>query len=412
MKAHPWVAEIEVPRQTTKVEAASLYAVLQGVKDQRAKRGQRYESALVLTLMLLAKLAGEQSLRGIAQWVQLRVTWLQRVLPLSDTRTPCANTYRYICSHIDVDELNQTLGRFFAQAHEAIATGEGSKQRIPATCLPAEQRGQEQLSLDGKCLRGTCDSGAAPATSACHVLALYNVTYGHVLRQIITAGPGDEQPAAVDLLHGLDLRHCVITADALHTRPVLCRQILAQGGDYLLIAKKNQPSLRSDIALLFSESPVPWLPEEEDCQVNKGHGRLEVRHLRVSNELNNYLMPHWPAVAQVFQLERQVVHRQRTTREFAYGLTSLPATAASPPRLLQLLRHHWHIENRLHWRRDVRLGEDACRVRSGRAPYTLAALNNAVLAFMDYLGVQNVADQFRSFAAQPHTALNLLFQPL
>lgn len=412
MKAHPWVAEIEVPRQTTKVEAASLYAVLQGVKDQRAKRGQRYEAALVLTLMLLAKLAGEQSLRGIAQWVQLRVTWLQTVLPHLETRTPCANTYRYICSHIDVDELNQTLGRFFAQAHEAIATGEETKQRIQATCLPAAQRGQEQLSLDGKCLRGTCDSGAAPATSACHVLALYNVTHSHVLRQIITAGPGDEQPAAVDLLHGLDLRHCVITADALHTRPVLCRQILAQGGDYLLIAKENQPTLRSDIALLFSENPVPWLPEQQIRQVSKGHGRLEIRHLRVSYELNDYLMPHWPAVAQVFQLERQVVRRQRTTSEFAYGLTSLPATAASPPRLLQLLRHHWHIENRLHWRRDVRLGEDACRVRAGRAPYTLAALNNAVLAFMDYLGVQNVADQFRSFAAQPHTALKLLFQPL
>jgi predicted transposase YbfD/YdcC len=329
-----------------------------------------------------------------------------------DTRTPCANTYRYICRHVDVDELNQTLGRFFAQAHEASATGEESKQMINATDLPAEQRGQEQLSLDGKCLRGTCDSGAAPATAACHVLALYNVTHGHVLRQIMTDGPGDEQPAGVDLLHGLDLRHCVITADALHTRPVLCRQILAQGGDYLLIAKENQPSLRSDIALLFSESPVPWLPEEQIRQVSKGHGRLEVRHLRVSHQLNDYLMPHWPAVAQVFQLERHVVRRQRTTTELTYGLTSLPATAAPPSRLLQLLRHHWHIENRLHWRRDTRLGEDACRVRSGRAPYTLAALNNAVLAFMDYLGVQNVADQFRIFAAQPHTALKLLLCPL
>jgi predicted transposase YbfD/YdcC len=412
MQSHPRVAEIEIPIQTTKVEAASLYAVLQGVQDQRAKRGQRYEAALVLTLMLLAKLAGEQSLRGIAQWVQLRVTWLQTMLPCLDTRTPCANTYRYICSHVDVDELNQTLGRFFAQTHEAIATGEESKQKIQATGLPAEQRGQEQLSLDGKCLRGTCDSGAPPATSARHVLALYNVTHGHVLRQIVTAGPGDEQPAGVDLLHGLDLRHCVITADALHTRPVLCRQILAQGGDYLLIAKENQPTLRSDIALLFSESPVPWLPEEQIRHVSKGHGRLEVRHLRVSHQLNDYLMPHWPAVAQVFQLERHVVRRQRISHEFAYGLTSLPATAAPPSRLLQLLRHHWHIENRLHWRRDTRLGEDACRVRSGRAPYTLSALNNAVLAFMDYLGVENVADQFRIFAAQPHTALKLLLCPL
>lgn len=135
--------------------------------------------------------------------MQLHVAWLKTVLPVSDARTPCANTYRYICSHLDVDELNQILGRFFAQANEAIATGEESKQRIQAACLPAEQRGQEHLSLDGKCLRGTCESGDAPATSGCHVLALYNITHGHVLRQISTAGPGDEQPAGVDLLHGL-----------------------------------------------------------------------------------------------------------------------------------------------------------------------------------------------------------------
>ena len=69
MQSRLWVAEIEIPVQARQVEAESLYAVLQGVKDQRARRGQRYEAALVLTLILLAKLAGEQSLRGIAQWV-------------------------------------------------------------------------------------------------------------------------------------------------------------------------------------------------------------------------------------------------------------------------------------------------------------------------------------------------------
>src|SRR5687768_17719999 len=117
MKSHPWVVEIEVPVQGMDVEAESLYAVLQGVNDQRAKRGQRYEAALVLTLMLLAKLAGEQSLRGIAQWVHLRVDWLQTLLPLLDTHTPCANTYRYICSHVDVDELKDRKSTRLNSSH-------------------------------------------------------------------------------------------------------------------------------------------------------------------------------------------------------------------------------------------------------------------------------------------------------
>ena len=100
MKASRSVAAIEVPVMITPVEAGSLYAILQRVTDHRAKRGRRYEAALVLTLLLVAKLAGEQTLRGIAQWVQLRVARLQTVLPLANGCVPCANSYRYICAHV------------------------------------------------------------------------------------------------------------------------------------------------------------------------------------------------------------------------------------------------------------------------------------------------------------------------
>ena len=137
-----------------------------------------------------------------------------------------------------------------------------------------------------------------------------------------------------------------------------------------------------------------------------------VRQLRTSSELGDYLAPRWPAVAQVFQIERRVTRGHRTTTEAAYGLTSLPLKQAPAPRLLRLIRDHWHIENRLHWRRDVTLGEDACRVRLGQAPQVLAALNNVVLALMDYLDVDNVAAQTRVFGARPAAALALLLSPL
>jgi hypothetical protein len=76
-----------------------------------------------------------------------------------------------------------------------------------------------------------------------------------------------------------------------------------------------------------------------------------------SSELGDYLAPKWSLVAQVFQIERRITRGNQTSTEMAYGLTSLPAQLAPPPRLLKLIRHHWHIENRLHWRRDVTLGE-------------------------------------------------------
>ncbi len=70
------------------------------------------------------------------------------------------------------------------------------------------------------------------------------------------------------------------------------------------------------------------------------------------------------------------------------------------------------IENRLHWRRDVTLHEDHSQVRTAGKPQVLSALNNVILALMDWLGVRNVPDQMRVFAAFPKLALDLLLGPL
>ena len=95
---------------------------------------------------------------------------------------------------------------------------------------------------------------------------------------------------------------------------------------------------------------------------------------------------------------------------------SLSAQRTPVAALLALLLAHWHIENRAlgapDWRRDVTLGEDRCKVVSALAPQVLAALNNVVLTFMDYLEVENVASQTRRFDAAPADALALLLAPL
>ena len=154
------------------------------------------------------------------------------------------------------------------------------------------------------------------------------------------------------------------------------------------------------------------MPEQHARQVNQDHGRLTIRSLRTSCQLNDYLAPTWPAVAQVFQLQR-VVHRcNRTTTETVYGLTSLNPVLTSPEQLLYYIRRYWEIENRLHWRRDVTLGEDACTVSRGQTPQVLAALNNAILALADRLHITDLATQRRIFAAHPGDALMLLLHPL
>ena len=104
--------------------------------------------------------------------------------------------------------------------------------------------------------------------------------------------------------------------------------------------------------------------------------------------------------------------RSSVREPLVYGITSLTPKRADPARVLALTRDQWSIENRLHYRRDVTLGEDACQVRKGSAPHALAVLNSFVLALFDFCGIANVKQQMRRLDAQPLQAVRLLVKSL
>jgi predicted transposase YbfD/YdcC len=133
-----------------------------------------------------------------------------------------------------------------------------------------------------------------------------------------------------------------------------------------------------------------------------------VRRLRTTTRLNGYL--DWPGVAQVCLIERTRRIRGQTTTETVAAITSLTPEQAGAADLLRIARDHWRIENRLHWVRDMSLGEDACRVRTGAAPQILAALRNAGLSLLRALDVENIAAALRRHAARPLEAIQMVLQ--
>lgn len=130
--------------------------------------------------------------------------------------------------------------------------------------------------------------------------------------------------------------------------------------------------------------------------MDKGHGRQERRTLRRTTLLTK--TQDWAGLKQGFELTRERTVRGVTTRETVYGITSLSVEQADAGRLLALTRGHWGIENGLHYKRDVTLGEDASRVRQEAAPQVMAALRNSIIHLLD-----NTAD---SLAAAVRTMSN------
>ena len=398
-----------LPPAPLPIDSASLFLLLATLPEPRKRRGRRYSLAAILTLIILAKLAGETSVSGIAHWARLRAAWLAPLLQVPHARLPCANTLTLVCSKVDSDALNQLLAQFFLPALPPLPAVAPTPTAVPEP--PLSPRAQRHLALDGKTLRGTRRSGHV-VQPAVHLLSLYDVTHQGTLAQQEVATKDHEIPAATMMIAGADLHGCVLTADALHTQRAWCRTVRAQGGDYVLIVKKNQRSLLDEVELLFAGEWPQWLEKHSTETTEKGHGRREVRKLHTSAEMNEYLAAQWEGVAQVFQIEREIGRAGKVSREVVYGLTSVPGEEAGAEKVLSLVRAHWHLENRVHWRRDVTLGEDGCQVKQGKAAQVLASLNNGVLMLMDHLGVENVKAQMREFAAQPLAAVALLLGAL
>ena len=197
----------------------------------------------------------------------------------------------------------------------------------------------------------------------------------------------------------------MVTAAALHTQESVARAVIARGGDYLLPVKDNHPALRADIAPVFAHA-VGLADTIQAAQTTDCHdGRVETRRLRAPTALRGY--PEWPGHSQVLELRRVVTDKRtgETRREVVYGITSLGPERASAAQLLRLWREHWHVENRLHWVRDVTFDEDRSQVRAGQAPQVMAVLRNIAISLLRLCGAENIAAACRRYAAQPPLAL-------
>jgi len=348
------------------IDLGSLYTKLQGLSDSRSPRGLRYPLAVILILMVLAKLSGENTPSGIAEWAQYRSEALSEHLKLKRKRMPHHSTYRRIMAEVISPEEFELL----VSEYLIGKTYFGKKVLV---------------SIDGKVLRGTLDE----KQDGTYLLAAYLPAEGLVLMEIAIDGKGKEIPGALALLKRLDLREKIVMGDALHTQREASREICIAGGDYIWYAKGNQSQMEEDIRLWFEPEPDPIpgqgrLPKDfESAQTtNKGHGRIDERKITVSSQLNDFL--DWPFLKQVFELRRCVKNTKtgEIKERVIYGFTSLAREEVTPKELLHLIRAYWGIENGLHYRRDVTLLEDRTRIKNKDAGQIMACINNLILGLL------------------------------
>jgi predicted transposase YbfD/YdcC len=374
-------------------DVGSLYEKFCALSDKRKPKGLRYRLETILVVMAMAKICGEDNPSGIAEWGKHRTELLCEALKLKRKTMPHHSTYRRISEEvICVEDLERIVS-------ETLSNKRYFGKRV-------------LLAIDGKVLRGTLDEDQ----NGVYLLAAYLPTEGMVLMEVEVAGKGSEIPAAPKVLKSIDLREKVVMGDALHTQRAISTQIVESGGDYVWLAKGNQPQIEEDIRLWFEPDPDPipgmgYVPKDFETAhtVNKGHGRIEQRTLTVSSQLKDFL--DWPYLEQVFKLERKFtcLKTGKIQKQVVYGFTSLSREETHPHKLLALIRSYWGIENGLHYRRDVTLHEDRTRMTKRNAARVMVCLNNLVLGILiGKLKYRYLPAARRYFAAFPIQAFALL----
>ena len=215
-----------------------LIDVLRQIPDPRHRRGVRHPLAALLALACAAILCGHRSYSAIAEWGRNYDPAFLSALGFTRPTAPCAGTFFYAFGGLDREQFERLLGAWAEQMLAATAPAEGE---------------EEALALDGKTLRGSRKQGAAGV----HLLSVVSHRLGLTVAQAGVDAKTNEIPVAAQVLRGLVLEGRVFTMDALLTQRALAQQIVDGGGDYVMVAKGNQPTLEADIATVFSSPPPP-----------------------------------------------------------------------------------------------------------------------------------------------------------
>lgn len=390
----------QVGQEALAVDAASLYRAFEQVKDGRKAKGKRYPLAFLFTLILLGKMAGETKWDGIIDWINERQQELKKLLNWPK-RFPVMKTYTDALAKCDHQEVARAIAQVLVKAG-AVKPDDEQEAHTDELIHTA---------VDGKVLRGTLKHGRDDQPPV-HLLSFYECESGIVLDQFVVHKKTNEESACKAILHPVLVKGRILSADAIFSCRDWCAVVHAYEGYYLIPIKDNNPAVLRDLTDFFADNGIDRTEFQSHKEVNKGHGRLEIREIWTSTQMNEWFEQEWAGIAQVFQIRRTVQEKGQERVEIVYGMTNAPRKKAAAKRLLEWNRKHWHIENRLHYRRDVTLGEDASQVRSHGAPEVLAALNGGLLALLDFQGVKNVAKQMRHFCAQPRDALQLVLGKL
>jgi predicted transposase YbfD/YdcC len=356
----------------------SLKKHFRGLKDPRVT-GRTQHLLLDIVVMAICAVIGDcDDWPDIAQFAREREAWFRRFLKLPNG-VPSHDTFERVFAAVDARAFERCCVGWLQEVAQLVGVG--------------------QIAIDGKTLCGSAGS----ALGALHLVSAWATQAQVTLGQVAVEGKSNEITAIPRLLELLDLHGALVTIDAIGCQKAIAKQIVARGGDYVLVVKGNQERLLTDIQTIVTQALDGDLPPNVVRQYRSketGHGRTEERSCVIVEQVTGIHEPRaWPHLRTVGMCRHERTINGQTTEEVRYFIGSRRMGAR---RYAQALRAHWGIENNLHWQLDISFGEDSSRIENRHGAENFALLRKMALALLkQHPRKESVARKRKAAALNP-----------
>jgi len=340
------------------VAISLVLSMFSAVSDPRASNA-RHRLVDIFAITLLAMLGGADDYPGIVEFANDRLDSLSGLLALPHG-IPSVSTFRRVFAAVDPVAMGEVLGRWSSE--------------LVKTCAG------KQIAIDGKALRRSFQH--AWKKMGLQMVTAYCVEDSLVLCQSAVEEKSNEITAVPKLLDMLDLTGAVITVDALNTQKTIAKQIVDDGGDYMMALKENHQILYDRVVRNIDDlilDKFAGVKHSVDDTTEAGHGRIDRRKVWATDQLD-WLTPgqraEWTGLRSIVVVDSTRKLPGKVEQFRRYYLSSLPPDARKSGRLI---RNHWAIENGQHWCLDMGFNEDQSRVRTDHGDENLATIRRIAL---------------------------------